>query len=138
MSAESNIQIVRRGYEAFGRGDIEALLGLFHENIEWTSPGPPDLPTAGTRRGLQEVASFFTAVNEVFETQRFEPISFIGQGDQVVVLGEETSRIRATGELMSGAWAHAFTLRDGKVLRFTEYVDTSAVVEALRRAHAGA
>jgi uncharacterized protein len=99
--------------------------------------GPPGWP-GRTRRGLQEVASFFTAVNEVFEIQRFEPISFIGQGDQVVVLGEETSRIRATGQLMSAAWAHAFTLRDGKVLRFTEYVDTSAVVEALRRAHAGA
>ena len=96
MSQQQNVEIVRKGYEAFGRGDIDTLLSLFDENIEWTTPGPPELPTAGTRRGPQQVAEFFRLLDNVFEIQRFEPKAFISEGDRVVVLGDDTSRIKAT------------------------------------------
>jgi ketosteroid isomerase-like protein len=136
MSEQQNLEIVRRGYEAFGRGDIDTLLGLFNEDIEWVSPGPPELATSGRRRGRQGVAEFFTAVNQVFDIQRFEPKEFIAQGDRVVVLGDETSRIKATGKVLDSEWAHAFTLRDGKIVSFHDYVDTAAVVAELHAAQA--
>lgn len=136
MNEQQNIEIVRRGYEAFGRGDLDTLLGLFDEHIEWFSPGPADLPTAGTRRGRQQVADFFKVVGELFEFQRFEPKTFIAQEDRVVVLGEDTARIKATGKVLDSEWAHAFSLRDGKITRFHEYIDTAAVVEELRGAQA--
>lgn len=134
--SEQNLDVVRRGYDAFGRGDLDALLGLFDDNIEWTSPGPPDLPTAGTRRGRQQVAAFFGAVDQVYEIQRFEPKTFLADGDRVVVLGDDTARIKATGKIITPAWAHAFTLRDGRIISFTEYIDTSEVVAELRAAQA--
>lgn len=115
---------------------MDALLSLFDENIEWFSPGPADLPTAGTRRGRQQVADFFKIVNEVFEFQRFEPQTFIAQDDRVVVLGEDTARIKATGKVLDSEWAHVFSLKGGKVLKFHEYIDTAAVVEELRTAQA--
>jgi hypothetical protein len=136
MNEQQNVEIVRRGYEAFGRGDLDALLSLFDENIEWFSPGPADLPTAGTRRGRQQVADFFKIVNEVFEFQRFEPQTFIAQDDRVVVLGEDTARIKATGKVLDSEWAHVFSLKDGKVVKFHEYIDTAAIVEELRTAQA--
>ena len=136
MSEQQNIEIVRRGYEAFGHGDMETLLGLFDEQIEWVSSGPSDLPTAGRRTGRQQVAEFFTVLNDVFEIQRFEPKQFIAQGDQVVVLGEDTSRIKATSKVIEGEWAHVFTVRDGKVTRFQEYIDTAETVIELRAAQA--
>ena len=132
MSEQQNVEVVRRGYEAFGRGDLNALLALFDEQIEWVSPGPPELPTSGRRRGRQAVAEFFKAVNDTFDIQRFEPKEFIAQGDRVVVLGEDTSRIKATGKALESAWAHAFVLRNGKVVSFHEYIDTSEVVAELR------
>jgi ketosteroid isomerase-like protein len=138
MSEHQNIETLRRGYELFGRGDIEGLLGLFDPNIEWVSPGPAELPTSGHRRGHQQVREFFNAVNETFDIQKFEPTEFIAQGDRVVVLGQETASIRATGKTITETWAHAFRLRDGKVVSFTEYLDTSATVAELRAAHAGA
>jgi uncharacterized protein len=132
MGEQQNVEIVKQGYDAFGRGDIETLLGVFDPQIEWISPGPADLPTAGSRRGLQQVREFFRAVDEVFEIQRFEPKTFVAQGDLVVVLGEDSSRVKATGKVLNGAWAHAFTLKDGKILRFQEYIDTAEVVAELR------
>jgi uncharacterized protein len=136
MNEQQNVDIVRRGYEAFGRGDLDTMLKLFDENIEWISPGPAELPTAGTRRGRQQVAEFFNSVSEVFEIQRFEPKAFIAEGDRVIVLGDDTSRIKATGKVLDSEWAHAFTLRDGLVVAFHEYIDTAAVVAELQEAAA--
>jgi ketosteroid isomerase-like protein len=134
MSEQQNVDVVRRAYEAFGRGDIEALLNLLDDNIEWSAPGPADLPTAGRRRGRQQVAEFFKALNENFEFDRFEPTTFIAQGEHVVVLGEETYRIRRTGTAITAQWAHAAVVRHGRIVTFTDYADVSATVDALRAA----
>ena len=136
MGEQQNVEVVRRSYEAFGRGDMTTLLSFFDERIEWVSPGPPELATSGRRRGRQEVAEFFSAVDELFDIQRFEPREFIAQGDRVVVLGEETSRIKATGNVLDAEWAHVITVRNGKITAFQEYSDTAAIVAELRAAQA--
>jgi ketosteroid isomerase-like protein len=64
MSEQDNRALVQRGYDAFGRGDIEVLLALLDDNVEWITPGPSDLPTAGRRRGRQQVAEFFKGVGQ--------------------------------------------------------------------------
>ena len=115
MNEQQNVEIVKRAYEAFGRGDINGLLELCEEKIEWASSGPSEMPTAGIRRGRDQVAQFFNAVDQVFEMQRFEPRQFIAQGDQVVVLGGDTVKIKATGKVLTEEWAHAFTIRNGKL-----------------------
>ena len=135
MSEQDNLDVVRRGYEAFGHGDIETLLSLFDEQIEWVTPGPAELATSGRRTGRQQVAEFFTVLSEMLEIQRFEPKQFIAQGDLVVVLGDDTSAVKATGKVLEGAWAHVFTLKNGKVTQFQEYMDTAELVAELRAAH---
>jgi uncharacterized protein len=136
MSEQDNLNVVRQGYEAFGQGDIPKLLSLFDEQIEWVTPGPPELPTSGRRKGLQEVGEFFTAVSELFDIQRFEPKELIAQGDRVIVLGDETATVKATGKVLDSSWVHSFTLRDGKVVAFQEYIDTAATVAELQAAKA--
>jgi ketosteroid isomerase-like protein len=135
MSEQQNLEVVRRGYDAFGHGDIETLLGLFDEQIEWVTPGPPEVKVSGRRVGRQAVAEFFTSLSELFDIQRFEPREFVAQGDRVIVLGEDTTVVRATGKAINGSWAHAFTLRDGRVVAFQEYLDMSETVAELRKAH---
>lgn len=58
MGVQENMQLVKDGYAAFARGDIQGLLALFAEDIEWVIPGA-GLPLAGTYRGKAGVASFF-------------------------------------------------------------------------------
>ncbi len=138
MAEQQNIELIKRGYEAFGRGDINGLLALCAEDVEWISMGPSDMPTAGVRGGHEQVAQFFQAVDQVFEFERFAPKEFIAQGEQVVVLGDETAKVNATGKVLTQEWAHAFTIRDGKIARFREYIDTAQVVAELRAAGARA
>lgn len=138
MSEQQNLDIVRQGYAAFGRGDIQGLLSLLDPQVTWTTPGPADMPTAGTRRGHQAVGEFFAALSSTVEITRFEPKDFLAQGDKVVVLGEDTGVITGTGKSIDFRWAHVFTLRNGKIVSFEEIGDTSAHVDALRSIQARA
>ena len=58
MGIQENVQLVKNGYAAFARRDIQGLLALFAEDIEWVIPGA-GLPLSGTYRGHAGVASFF-------------------------------------------------------------------------------
>jgi ketosteroid isomerase-like protein len=136
VSEQQNLDLVRQGYDAFSRGDINALLALFDEQIEWRTPGPPELPTAGERRGREQVAQFFMALNDVLDVQQFEPRTFIADGDRVVVLGADTAVVRASGRSLTSSWAHVFTVRNGAVVAFEEYMDTAALVAELKPARA--
>jgi ketosteroid isomerase-like protein len=130
----TNSDIIRSAYDAFVRGDLDAVLSTLDETIEWVTPGPSELPIAGRRRGLEEVAVFFQTLNEMIQFERFEPLEFIEQGDRIVVLGEDTIRVRATGRTVDYDWTHFFEMRDGKAVRFREYGDTAALVAELQAA----
>lgn len=136
--SDDNRALVQRGYEAFGRGDIPGLLALFDADMEWVTPGPPDFPLAGTRRGPQQAAEFFQTLDAVFEIQEFEPLTFVAEGDRVIVLGREKTRVRATGAIIDNAWVHAFTVKNGKIVALQEFFDTAAVMAELRAAQARA
>jgi uncharacterized protein len=89
------------------------------------------IPFAGTRRGREGVAQFFSLVGETLEFQQFEPREFVGQGDTVVVLGYERNLIKPTGRTFEQEWAHVYTLRDGKIAKHQGFENTAAYVVAL-------
>ncbi len=84
------------------------------------------IPFAGTRRGREGVAEFFSLVGGNLEFERFEPREFVAQGDTVVVLGFERSLVKPTGRTFEQEWAHVYKLRDGKVAEFLALEDTAA------------
>ena len=129
----NNTEIVQKGYEYFGTGDIEGLLSLFSDNITWTVPEIENAPFAGTRTGTSSVADFFTQLNEAEDITRFEPLEFIAEGDKVVVLGESESTVRSTGKTYQTDWVHVFHLRDGKVTEFKEFFDNAAATRAFQK-----
>jgi uncharacterized protein len=88
------------------------------------------IPFAGTRRGREETAEFFSLVGENLEFEQFEPREFVVQGDTVAVLGYERSLIKPTGRTLEQEWAHVYTLRDGKIALFRAFEDTAALVVA--------
>ena len=134
MSEQENLDVVRKGYEAFGRGDVPGLLSLLDTHVSWVTPGPADLPVAGTRRGQQAVQEFFQTLSTIVDVVRFEPKEFLAQGERVVVIGDDTSRVKTTGRTIEYRWAHVFTVRNGKVVAFEEFGDVSELVAELRGA----
>jgi ketosteroid isomerase-like protein len=130
MSDQTNSAVVQQAYEAFGRGDIPTVLSALTDDVEWTLQGPPGIPWAGTHRGREGVAEFFSLLGEGLEFELFEPLEFVAQGDTVVVLGHERSVVKPTGRGFEQEWAHVYTLRDGKIATGLFIEDTAAQVEA--------
>ena len=130
MSEQTNTDVVRQVYEAFDCGDIPAMLGMLADDVEFTLPGPPVIPWAGTRHGRDGVAEFFSLLGENLEFKQFEPREFVSQGDTVVVVGYERSLVKPTGHTFEQEWAHVFTLRDGKIAKARFIEDTAAQVVA--------
>ena len=136
MSEQQNIDLVRQVYGAFGRGDLEGILGSLDPQVTWRTPGPPDLPSAGLRRGLDAVREFFGKLLSTFEITNFVPSDFLAQGDTVVVLGTSVERVRATGNAIDFRWVHIFKIRNGRIVSFEEPADVSGLVDEFRKARA--
>src|SRR3984893_5651693 len=129
MSIEKNVQIVKDFFAAIGRGDKERLLALVAEDIEWIIPGE-DWPLAGTHRGHAGLENLLQKANETVETSYPEPPEFIAQGDRVLVVGFATGKIKATNRAFKDDWVFAITVRNGKVTKIREYIDTQALARA--------
>lgn len=134
MSEQENIRIVQQAYSSFKTGDIESLLGLFSDNIVWQLPNIENVPIGGKRSGLKQVGQFFASVAELEESLEFEPRDFVAQGNKVAVQGQYRWRVRATGREYQSDWAHVFTVENGKVTEFQEYLDTAVLVAAFQKA----
>lgn len=133
---EANVEAVRRGYDAFKRGDVPGVLTLLDANVEWITPGPADLPTAGRRRGHAAVTEFFQTLNSMMDIRQFDIRELFGHGDTVVALGDSTEVVRATGKTVNTTFVHVFTMKDGKTMRFEERADFTAIADELRTTRA--
>lgn len=132
MSDKTNLEIMKEGYAAFGRGDIPAILAIFGPGADLEIAGPKEIPWAGKYRGPEGAGKYFEVIDAESEIEAFEPHTFVADGDNVVVLGAETIRSKRTGRSYQTHWVHAFTLKAGKVVKFREYCDTATVAAAFR------
>ena len=129
MSIEKNIQVVKDFFAAIGGGDKQRVLALVAENIEWIVPGE-DWPLAGTHRGHAGIAHVLQKASEEVETTYPAPPEFVAQGDRVLVIGVATGKIKATNRAFKDEWVFDITVRDGKLTKIREYIDTQALARA--------
>ena len=130
--SEENVNIMRQGYDAFNRGDIETVMGLMDPDIEWQEPDVEGLPDRGTHHGSEAVANeVFGAVAEHWDEFQAVPEEFLDAGERVIVLGHFRVRGKATGRTVDAPYAHVWTLRDGKVVQHRNYVDTATFLQSL-------
>ena len=129
MSTEANVQLVKDFLAAMGGGNARDLLALAADDIEWIIPGE-GWPLAGTHRGHAALAAVLRKASEELETQYPKPPEFVAQGDRVMVVGVATGKIKATNRPFRDAWVFDITVRDGKIVRIQEYIDTQALARA--------
>lgn len=132
--SEQNKAIVEQAYNNFKTGNIEALLNQMSDDVSWTLPEMEGIPFGGKRSGRAAVGEFFASVDASQEVVSFEPRELIAEGDKVVALGTYEWRVKANSRQFGGDFAHAWTIRDGKVISFHEYTDTAAAVNANQKA----
>ena len=131
ISEKTNLQVVRNVYDGFAAGDMEAVLRDMSESIVWMHPGNPDrIPFAGKFEGKTGVSRFFEIVFEQIDVVEQNIKSFIDGGDSVIVIGYEHMRVKNTGREYKSNWIHMYTLADGEIVAFEEFIDTAELVSA--------
>jgi uncharacterized protein len=127
----NNLEIVKGVYEGFKSGDMEAIIKNMSENIVWLHPGRADqIPFAGKFEGKAGVARFFDIAFSQIDVLDQKIFSFVSSGDKVAVVGFEHMRVKKTGLEYQSNWIHLYTLADGEIIAFEEFIDTAALSDA--------
>ena len=117
MSTE-NLDLIRRGYEAFGRGDIATVLGILDPDIHWHIPGRS--PLSGDYTGHDEVIAFFTKTQELAGgTFSIEIDDMLPGPKRVVALC--TVSAQRNGRQWSTPEVHVWRVAGGRAVEFREY-----------------
>jgi len=126
-----NGDIVKAIYDAFGRGDVPAVLGAFDPEIQWKEAENFLYADGNPYVGPQAVAEgvFQRIVSEV-DNFAVLPERFVEGGDTVVAEGRYRGTMKTTGTPVDAQFAHIWQLHDDKVVRFQQYTDTKQWSEA--------
>jgi ketosteroid isomerase-like protein len=127
----SDVERVRRSYEAFARDDLDAVVADMDRAIVWEQA--QGLPHGGTYHGLEEVRrNVFDPLHETWWDEfAADPDEFLEAGGEVVVLGRYRGVARGTGRRLDVPFVHVWTFRDGRAVRFRQFLDTAGWNEAL-------
>lgn len=115
--------LVRSAYEAFGRGDLAAVLAVVAADAEWRCSSNVPAPFTGTRTGPAGAADFFAALAASVRLTSVVPERFLADGDTVVVVGRDSGAWIDGGAPYAAEWVHVWTVRGAQVVRWHEFVD---------------
>lgn len=126
MADHPNVELLRKGYTAFGAGDMQTVDALLSDDIVWHSPGNNTL--AGDHKGKDQVFGLFAKLVELTEgTFRQEIHDLLANDEHAVALVEEAwDKPRP----FRGRSVHMWHVRDGKPSEFWLFNEDQAAADA--------
>ena len=126
----NNLDKIKALYEAFAKGDIPSVLEILSRDIDWTEA--EGFPYGGTYHGPKAVLEgVFMRLGSEWKDFAAVPHEFVDGGDTIVALGKYSGTYKATNKSFAADFAHVWKLREGKAVRFIQYVDTLIVHRAV-------
>jgi ketosteroid isomerase-like protein len=126
--SQENVELARKAFEAWNRGDVDAFLQTFDPNVEVYLPEGG--LNVGVRRGHEEVRRLMEGFLEVWRDLRMEPERFFEVRDQIVVFVHVRGTGKGSGLVVETRPAHLATVRAGKLVRLVIYPERAAALEA--------
>jgi ketosteroid isomerase-like protein len=127
--SSDNVELVRRYYDDWNRGDVDAVVSAFAPDVEWH--GHPRLPEPGPYRTRADVERWMAQFREAWGELAAEPVELIDAEDRVVALVHMTGRGRGSGvEVQGGVDVHVMALGSQGVCAFRIYPGDIAAARA--------
>ncbi len=131
--SDPKIESVQRVYEAFGRGDVDALLVELADNVEWAAEAAStSAPWYGKFNGKGEVPRFFKEIGSSVDVTEFTPLSFTSNDTEVIVAVHWAFTVNATGKRAAMNMQHWWRFANGKIVFFRGSEDTEQTATAFK------
>ena len=128
-----NVTLLKNLYDAFAKGDIPTVLGAMSADIRWhEAESNPYMPSGDAWVGPDAVLNnLFMKLGAEWDGFGVHPKSFHAAGGSVIVEARYSGKYKATGKSLDAQVCHVWDVKDGKVTRFQQYVDTARLQDAM-------
>jgi uncharacterized protein len=132
MVEELHRRRVLKFLDAFYSGDLEGALACCTDDIDFVARAPVDLlPHMGRRQGKAAVSETWQTVHSHYSSMRHEVPMIVAEGDKVAALIRVFFRKKNNERMVQFTIADFYTLRDGRIMRISPFLDTFDVVQQL-------
>lgn len=130
-TAMTNLQIIKSTYEGKTSEENGRNLAKYvAEDISWTEA--KGFPYSGTYIGLESVTkNVFSRLGSEWIDYKFTPEDYVASDDKVVAYGTYSGIYKITGKSFKARVAHVWKLKDGKIVRFEQFVDSQIVNDVM-------
>jgi len=130
--SQENVSAVRGVYAAFGAGDIPSVLAALDAKTEWWEAEnfiyADKNPYVGPQAVLEGV---FMRIGSDWDGFAVTPTEVFDAGDTAIACGHYSGIHKKTGKQVRAQFAHFFSFRDGKIVKFQQYTDTAQFERAV-------
>ena len=124
------LDLIRATYEGSSEENGRNLMAVLAPDVEWTEA--EGFPYAGSYIGPDAIiAGVFRRLATEWTGYRADVHTYLEDGDRVAAFGVYSGTYKATGKSMRATFAHLYDLKDGKITRMHQYVDSYMVQQAL-------
>jgi ketosteroid isomerase-like protein len=127
MSRE-NVEIIRRGYDLWNRGDMDAFLDQY-SSVATLDP-LPDFADTQIRHGREELRRLFAELREPWDRDEVEADTLVDAGDYVVADHLWRGDMRGTEDEVEMRVGITWSFRDGKIAEMRLYGNFDEALEA--------
>ena len=125
-----NLERIARIYEAWGRGDFSAEIGVF--DPEMTFVVDDEIPDAGTYEGLEGLSRYTRGFLDAWESLTIAAESLEESGGAILATVRQDGVGKDSGATVTLNYFHVWTLRDGRVIRLESILREDRARAALR------
>ncbi|HKV93633.1 MAG TPA: nuclear transport factor 2 family protein [Candidatus Angelobacter sp.] len=127
---KTNLEVIKGIYNGGPEQIAANLQAALAPRFEWTEAA--GFPYAGTYHTMDEVGkNVFARLATEWEGYRATVENFYDAGDTIIVTGRYLGKYKASGGNMDAVFAHIWNFKDGKIVKYTQNVDTKKVWDAI-------
>ena len=126
MADHPNADLLRRGYEAFGKGDMATITELFSEDLVWHLPGNNQL--SGVHRGRDAVFAIFAKTTQLSGgTFKIKVHDVLANDEHAVALTRGTASRQ--GKQLNSLDTDVYHMSNGKVTEFWSFAEDQRLTD---------